>query len=244
MDNHRLYAVSSKLADYVRSPSLRHIRDHHNVQRLAREIVESLDRASSIWQKWDGPREQLAKAAAPCWIPIGDLQAFLNRLPGPALTVTDVAQRLRAFWEEPWEKYPSDDLKAGCLALYGAEKAKGTELPAIVGAIQEHIEVEEERLRREREVAYRQVKEEERIQREQRYLSGADSGWTQLQGSEDFFCRRNGRAYRIARAKDNKWNLYRTEIVSASDALVGTYMGRREATKALEKIAYEPEPRW
>lgn len=244
MDSNRLYAVSSKLADYVRSPSLRHIRDHHNIQRLAREIVESLDRASSAWQKWDGPRQQLAKAAAPCWIPVGDLQLFLNRLPGPALTATDVAQRLRAFWEEPWEEYPRDDLKTGCLAVYEAEKAQGTELPAIVGAIQEYIEAEEERLRQAREVAYRQFKEEEQIQREQRYLSGADSGWTRLQGSEDFFCRRNGRAYRISRPKDKKWNLYRTEISNPSDVLVGTCLGRREANKALEKIAYEPEPQW
>ncbi|AWO88412.1 MULTISPECIES: hypothetical protein [Bradyrhizobium] len=244
MDSNRLYAVSSKLSDYVRSPSLRHIRDPHNIQKLAREIVESLDRASSIWQKWDGSREQLAKLAAPCWIPVEDLTAFLNRLPGPMLTATDVDQRLGAFWEEPWEKYPDENLKAGCLALYEAEKAQGTELPAIVGAIQEYIEAEEERLRREREVAYRQFKEEERVRREQRYLSGADSSWTQLQGSEDFFCRRNGRAYRIARSKDHKWNLHRTEIPDNSDVLVGTYLGRREATKALEKIAYEPEPRW
>jgi len=244
MDSNRLYAVSSKLADYVRSPSLRHIRDPHNIQRLAREIVESLDCASSVWQKWDGPREQLAKAAAPCWIPVEDLQAFLNRLPGPALTATDVAQRLRAFWEEPWEKYPNDDRKSGCLALYEAEKVQGTELPAIIGAIREYIEAEEERLRGEREVAYRQFKDEERLRREQRYLSGADSGWTQLQGSEDFFCRRNGRAYRIARSNDNKWNVYRIEMPDTFHALVGTYLGRREATKALEKIAYEPEPRW
>ncbi|WP_271594367.1 hypothetical protein [Bradyrhizobium sp. CCBAU 65884] len=199
MDSNRLDAVSPKLADYVRSPSLRHIRDPHKIQRLAREIVDSLDRASSAWQKWDDPREQLAKAAAPCWIPIEDLQAFLNRLPGPALTATDVAQRLLAFWEEPWEKYPNDDLEPGCLALYEAEKAQGTEPPAIVGAIREYIEAEEERLRREREVAYHQFKEEERLRREHRYLSGADSGWIQLQGSEGFFCRRNGRAYRIAR---------------------------------------------
>jgi len=26
--------------------------------------------------------------------------------------------------------------------------------------------------------------------------------------------------------------------------LLGTYQGRREASKALEKIAYEPEPHW
>jgi hypothetical protein len=208
MDSNRLYAVSSKLADYVRSPSLRHIRDPHNLQKLAREIVESLDRASSIWQKWDGPREQFAKAAAPCWIPVGDLQTFL----GPALTASDVAQRLRSFWEEPWEKYPNDDLKAGCLTLYEVEKGQGTDLPAIIGAIQEYIEAEEERLRQEREEAYRQFKEEERVRREQRYLAGADCGWTQLQGLADFFCRRNGRAYRIERSKDNRWNLYRAEI--------------------------------
>ena len=128
--------------------------------------------------------------------------------------------------------------------LYQAEKAQGTELPAIVGAIQEYIEAEEERLRREREEAYRQFKEEERVRRQQIYLASADCGWTLLQGSEDFFCRRNGRAYRIARSKDNRWNLYRTEIPNTSDVLLGTYLGRREATKALEKIAYEPEPRW
>lgn len=39
-------------------------------------------------------------------------------------------------------------------------------------------------------------------------------------------------------------HLYRIEISNPSDVLVGTYLGRREANKALEKIAYEPEPRW
>jgi len=81
-------------------------------------------------------REELAKAAAICWIPTEDLRVFLNRLPGPALTHTDVVQRLRAFWEEPWAEYPDEELKAGCLALYEREKAFGTELPAIIGALQ------------------------------------------------------------------------------------------------------------
>jgi hypothetical protein len=54
MDNNRLYVASSKLADYVRSPSLRHMRDPHNVQKLAREIVESLDRASFIGKNGTG----------------------------------------------------------------------------------------------------------------------------------------------------------------------------------------------
>jgi hypothetical protein len=64
MENDRLYAVASKLADYVKSPSLWHIRDPHSLHKLAKAIVQAVDRASSIWGKWEGPREELAKAAA------------------------------------------------------------------------------------------------------------------------------------------------------------------------------------
>ena len=45
-------------------------------------------------------REDVVKAAAPCWIPTEDIRASLNNLPGPTLTKTDVEQRLRAIWEE------------------------------------------------------------------------------------------------------------------------------------------------
>jgi len=83
MDNDRFYAVISKLADYVKSLSLRHIRDSHSLQKLA-EIIQSVDRAGDVWGKWEGRREEIAKAAACCWIPIGDLMIFLNHLPGPA----------------------------------------------------------------------------------------------------------------------------------------------------------------
>jgi hypothetical protein len=166
MDSDRFYAVISKLADYLKSPSLQHVRNPHSLQKLAREIIQSLDQASSVWRKWDGQREAIAKAAACCWIPTDDLMAFLNRLPGPVLTRTDVAQRLRAFWEEPWAEYPNEDLKSGCLALYETEKAQGTELPAIVGALREYIELEEDRLRREREETYRRNREAERVQLE------------------------------------------------------------------------------
>lgn len=102
MDSDRIYAVTSKLFDYVKSPSLRHIREPRNIQRLAEEIIQAVDRASSIWKKWDGQREAIAKAATPCWIPTDDLLTFLNAVPGPSLTRTDVLQRLRAFCEEPW----------------------------------------------------------------------------------------------------------------------------------------------
>ena len=63
---------------------------------------------------------------------------YLNALPGPPLTLTDVKQRLRALWEEPSDHYPDEDLKEGCPALYYAEKMQGTELIAIVGAIREY----------------------------------------------------------------------------------------------------------
>lgn len=129
-----------------------------------------------------------------------DLQAFLNRLPGPPLTSADVVQRLHAFYEEPYSLYPNGELKAGCLALYEAEKAQGTELTATIGVLQEYIELEEERLRGEREETYRRHQEGERIRLQQRFLAGADCGWTQIEKSEVFYCRRNGRAYRVARA--------------------------------------------
>jgi hypothetical protein len=244
MESERIYSVVSKLADFVKSPSLRHIRDPRSIQKLAKEIVHAVDLAGSVWGKWHGAREDIAKAAAPCWIPTEDLRAFLNGLPGPPLTHTDVVQRLRAFWEEPWAAYPNEELKASCLALYEAEKTLGTELPAIVGAIQEHIEIEEERLRHEREETYRENREKERILLQQRFLAGADCGWTKIEKSEDLFCRRNGRTFRIARAKDKRWKLYRIANQEDEGVLLGIYQGRGDANKALGQIAYHPEPNW
>ena len=66
----------------------------------------------------------------------------------------------------------------GCLALYELEKAQGTELPAIVGALRKYIELEEDRLRLEQEETYRRSGETERDRLEEKFLSGADSGWT------------------------------------------------------------------
>ena len=241
MEHERLYAVRSKLSEYVASPSLRHIRDPNSILKLAQEIVQAVDRASSIWKKWEGPRGEVAKAAASCWIPVEDLQTFLNTLPGPALTRTDVAQRLRAIWEEPSSIYPDEEFQAGCLALYEAEKAQGTELPAIIGALQEYIEREDERIRLEREERWRQQRNDERIRAQQRFLSGADCGWTALDKTQRFYCRRNGRAYRIECGADKRWTLYRIKMVEDVGSQLGIYQGRREARKALEQIAYTPE---
>ena len=173
-----------------------------------------------------------------------DLLAILNTLPGPPLTLTVVKQRLRALWEEPFSAYPIDELQASCLAIYEAEKAAGTEMSAIVGALQEHIEQEEVRLRRESDVRNQQRREEDRLRREQRFLSGADCGWTSVDRSRALYSQLNGRAFRIEQEKDKRWRLYRVTSVEDKGVLLGTYLGRGDANKVLQKLAYEPEPRW
>jgi hypothetical protein len=242
--NERVDEVRRLLFRYVDSPSLRHIRDPKSVNRLAEDIVQAIDREPTIWRKWEGQREVVLKAASACWVPVEDLRAFLNSMPGPKLTVTDVQQRLRAFHEEPYESYPNHRVSEGCLALYEREKAAGTELPAIIGALQEYVEAEEERLRKENEQAWRRRQEEERIALEQRFLAGADCKWTPIRGSREVFTRKNGRAYRLDPAKDKRWKLHRIENEADAGKLIGTYASRTDANKALAKLAFEPEPRW
>ena len=245
-EDERIWTVKELLFDHVKSPSLRHIRDPHSLTRLAQEIVRRIDRGNSIWRKWDGQREVLLKSAVACWIPIEDLCDFLNRMPGPHLTTTDVAQRLKAFEEEEYFSYPNEELQLGCLALYEREKAGGTELPAIIGLLRDHVEREEERIRVEQEERYREWREEDRIAREQRLLSGADCKWTQLQKSPHWYCRANGRTYRLSPTKDKMWNLFRVNSTSDDEkgALIGKYQRRGDATKVVAQIAYQPEPKW
>jgi hypothetical protein len=245
LGNERVYEVVHALAHYVKSPSLRHIRDPNALAKLAQEIVVSLDRQASIWRKWDGPREPFLRSAAICWIPVGDLLAFLNGLPGPPLTRTDVEQRLKAFHEEPYEPYPNEAVQAACLALYEREKADGTEMPAIVGALQDFILAEEQRLHDQRQVARRKHAEEDRIALEKRFLSGADCKWTSIEKSKAIFRRINGRVYKLTPTSDKKWDLFRIEnFDDPKPPLIGRYGARGDVTKALSKLAYEPEPRW
>jgi hypothetical protein len=68
-----------------------------------------------------------------------------------------------------------------------------------------------------------------RLQR--RFLSGADCGWTQIDKSEGFYCRRNGRAFRTFRNKDKHWQLYRIENPEGSGL-----------TETLDFIASEERP--
>jgi hypothetical protein len=245
-EDERIWAVKRLLFDYVKSPSLRHIRDPHSVTKLAEQIVRQIEQSNSIWRKWDGQREVLLKSALCCWIPVEDMRDFLNGMPGPTLTTTDVTSRLKAFDEEDHYEYAKEEFREGCLAIYAKEKTEGTELPAIIQLLREHVEREEERDRIEHEQRHQQWREEDRVAREQRLLSGADCTWTQMQGSAHWYCRVNGRTYRLSPTKDKMWNLYRVNSISDGGGapVLGKYQRRGDATKAIRTIAYQPEPRW
>jgi hypothetical protein len=245
-EDERIWAVRDLLFDYVKSPSLRHLRDPHSVSKLAQQIVKAIDRTNHLWSKWDAERELVLKSAVGCWIPVEDLYEFLNRFPSPKLTMTDVAQRLKAFELEPYASYPNEELRAGCMSLYEKEKAQGTELIAIIGLLRDHIESEEERLRGESQERYRRLREEEQTAREQRLLSGADCKWTQVKGSAPWYYRANGRTYRLSPTKDKMWHLCRVHAVSDDEPgiLIGRYRTRTDATKVVREAAYKPEPRW
>ncbi|MEY9098008.1 hypothetical protein ABIA24_000917 [Sinorhizobium fredii] len=246
MDDDRVSAVQAILSDYVKSPSLRHLRDPHSLLRVARDIVKCLDREHGVWQKWTGEREALLKSAVGCWIPIETLREYLNGLPGPPLTMTDVGQRLRAFEEEPYANYPDEDLRDGCLAIFASEKAEGTELPAIIGLLAEYVEGEHERIRLERAARYKRLRAQERQEAERRLFSGADCGWTQIGKAPIWYCRKNGRVFRLTPTPDKRWEMHRIIELSAEEKgkLIGRYGGRGDATKAVAEIAYLPEARF
>ncbi|NYT40772.1 hypothetical protein HZY97_08395 [Sphingomonas sp. R-74633] len=242
LEDDRVQAVKQLLFEHVKSPSLRHIKDPYVLIKLAQQIVNKLDRGNSMWTKWSGLRDQLAQSAVPCWIPVSDLRDHLNRMEGPRLTLSDVEQRLRAFEEERYSEFPRDEFQTGCLAIYEAEKAEGTELPAIVGVLRAHIESEEARLEQEHRDRYAKLKEEQRLAAEQRLLSGADCKWTPWAGTKDLYCRVGGRLFRLAPRDDKFLDLFRVEEIDSSEGhLLGRYMKRGDATKAVERIAYQPE---
>ncbi len=232
------------LFQYLQSPSLRHLRDPQQVQRLAEQIVSTVDQSSPVWVKWDDVRGELLKTSSKTWIPIEDLVAFLNSLPGARLTQTDVTQRLRAFQDEPYAGlYPDPRVQEACLALYAVELEEGTEMAAIIGALQEFAEAEEERLDQEQRERWKADQAAERQALERRFLTGADCKWTPLEGSKAVFLRKNGRAFRLSPSKDKRWTLHRIEEPTDAGELVGVYATRSAATKVIEKVAYDPELR-
>lgn len=241
-DYERQAEVRRLIVRYLENPSLRHLRDPKQIDRLAEEIVSAVDRSSPLWSKWDSTRGELLKAAAKTWIPIEDLCTFLNSLPGTRLTNTDVAQRLRAFQEEPYaDLYQDDRVKDACLARYAAEVEAGTELPAIVGALHQFADQEVRRLDRERQEKWKADRESERLALERKFLSGADCKWTPLEGSKALFTRKNGRAFRLTETKAKRLQLHRIKEPTEAGDLLGVYATRRAANKVIDKIAFEPE---
>lgn len=234
--------VRRLLFRYLESPSLRHLRDPKQVDYLVEKIITTVDQASPLWSKWDPARGELLKASAKTWIPIEDMVAFLNTLPGPRLTRTDVAQRLRALQEEPYaDLYPDDRVKDACLALYATELEAGTEMTAVIGALQEFADEEEQRLDREHQEQWKAQQAADRLALEHRFLSGADCKWTALEGSKAVFMRKNGRAFRLSPTKEKRWELHLIEEPADKGDLVGVYASRGAASKVIDKFAYGPE---
>lgn len=121
--------------------------DWYHIDKLAEEIVQTAT-AGGVWTKWSADREQIAERAVGIWIPVDDLRAALNALPGPTLSEVDVAQRLRDLREQPYTyQDPVAPLEADALAAYAEEKAKGTEFIALLGYMEEWYWGAEERLR-------------------------------------------------------------------------------------------------
>ncbi|MCW3476269.1 hypothetical protein [Limobrevibacterium gyesilva] len=242
-DDQRLHAVFTLLREHVASPSLRHIRDPGQLSKVATKILKTLDGARDPWRKWPSARDTLIRKASGCWIPIEDIHAALAELPGPPLTKSDVTGRLLALWEEGLDR-PEETYRTGCEALYVKEKTAGTELAAIVELMNDRVGEEigrrfkqdwEERARRRAE-----IKEAAELA----FLSGSDSKWIRIETSSDLYCRVNGRTYRLTRAPDKKLELRRVQsLEDAAGRLIGRYQGRPDATKAVEQVAYQPEPR-
>lgn len=241
----RTSTVQHLLADYVRSPSLRHIREPRSLAKLALEIVTKLDQDSSLWKKWEGPREALLASALDCWIPNADLLDFLNSLPGKPLTMTDLEQRMRHQIEVEYIASPEPVLQIECLEIYQAEKSAGTEMPAIIGRLSQYVASQWKRLKDERRQAEANRLEEARMARERRLLSYGDCPWTQIKSSKFFYCRKNGRVFQLKPNSDKSWNMYRVSAVDDIEVgeMIGRYRSRADANKVLEKAAYEPE-RW
>jgi hypothetical protein len=133
---------------------------------------------------------------------------------------------------------------AECLAIYQAEKAGGTEMPAIIGRLSDYIGAQWQRLRDEKRAEDARRSEETRLERERRLLSYADCPWTQIKGSKFVYCRKNGRVFQLKPNSDKSLSLYRVQAVddAASGELIGRYRSRGDASKVVAKAAYEPEP--
>jgi len=180
------------------------MREERSLAKLALEIVTKLDQDSSVWKKWEGPRDKILGAAIECRMPTADMLDFLNSLPGPALRMTDLEQRMKSMIEEEYLGDPEPKLEAECLAIYQAEKAAGTEMPAIIGRLSDYIGAQWQRLRDQKRAEDARRSEEARLERERRLLSYADCPWTQIKGSRFVYCRKNGRVFQLKPNSDKR----------------------------------------
>lgn len=241
-EDDRKESMRRLIREHVSSPSLRHIRDGRSIDRLVSDILKVFERHNPMWLKWSEARETLARPAAYCWVPVEALRDHLNRMDGPELSINDVAQRTRLLNEEPYEPSPDEELQEACLAIYQRERSLGTEMPAIIGVLQQYIEDETERRRLAHKALFHARAEEERLAAEDRLRSGADCKWTAIGKSKVVHCRINGRTYRLVPRDDKRFNLIRVATIDDSDGdLLGRYLSRGDATKALQEIAYKPE---
>lgn len=237
----RASTVQGILRKYLSSPSLRHIRDQRSIELVSMEIVEALDGSNGIWRKWDGPRRDFLEAALECWIPEDDFLAFLNSLPGPPLTMTDLVQRKHSMEEDEYLGWPEPELREACQAIYADELALGTELVAIVGRINAFLKAETPRIWERQREAEQAKRDTARLERERRLLSPADCPWTQIKGSVCVYCRKNGQLFRLTPNKDKTLDMHRVESVDdkVRGELIGRYRTRTDANKVLAKLVYE-----
>lgn len=189
-EDERLWKIRQHLYSFTRSPSLKHVRDPYFLNKLATDILKAVDRNTGPWVKWEGTREVVLKSAAFTSIPVEDLRDYLNELPGPKLTTTDVAERRRAICEADYTTYPDDALESACLDIYREERELGTEMIAIISRLEAFVEDEYHRRQQEAErMRIERIAQEKQAAREW-LLSGADCKWTQLAPPNLLFCRK------------------------------------------------------
>lgn len=243
LQDDRKYEITRLIYEYVKSPSLRHIREPENLHKLAVAILKVVDGPLTPWEKWSDHRVVLLKGAVDVWVPDDDLLAALNRLPGPPLTVVDLAQRLET---ERGYHGPDEELREGCLAAYAEQKAAGTEMIAILGYLEMWMYEAGKPLHE-----LRKQRDKERIAREKataeaRLRSGADCPWTEVRSiGAGVHCRKSGRLFRLAKASDLYPGMLEVTQVKALDDKRGTYIGRyhtrSEATKVLVELVRKPD---
>jgi hypothetical protein len=212
-----------------------HLAHTNGVQYLAHDIVRYFDGAHSHWAKWSIERTKLLDSSKTFSIPVGELQEALNALPGPSLTATDVEQRLKLLLGVPFVDQPREDLRDDFRAIFSAEKAKGTEFVAIVGAIRDFLDKVELREYYEGEERKKHEQEAERLEQEKTLRSGVDCDWLRPWECQDLFLRKAGRLFRLRNIAHLDWEVSEIPGLDRVDEgkCVGRFKGRGCARTAI-----------